>query len=127
MVNQTFNPDIVLDYAEQSALAATAATPGYKVMHRIFRSEVDKFILHLINANASDERDVLSRHYLAKSAAQFYHGVTARINEEVTQYTNGEKPNQVQQDATEGLLDIGERASTFDDLDEDLFLGEGTE
>lgn len=91
-------------------------------MHRIFRAEVDKFVLSLINADAANEKDVYARHILAKSAAQFYSGVTGRINEEVLQYTGSER-NPVPFDQTEGLLDIGD-AMSAEEIENEV-LGEG--
>jgi hypothetical protein len=125
MEQQTFNPDIHLNAGEQAALTQTAGTPGYTILHRILRAEVDRFVLNLINADAADEKDVYAKHLLAKSAAQFYQGVTERINEEVLQYTSAHRRVGKPQDVTESLLDIGEPASEQEDLENDEFLGEG--
>jgi hypothetical protein len=120
--NNKFTPEISLDHNERGQLTSTAATEGYKVMHRIFRAEVDKFIIDLINANPAEAKAVWAKHILAKAAAQFYNAVTARINEEVLQYTHATRTTDVPKDATEGILDIGEAAMSLDNLDS---FGEG--
>jgi hypothetical protein len=122
--NRTFAPEINLDRSEQAALAATVATPGYRIIHRIMKAEIDKFYLSFLNAPVGNDDEVLARHKLGKSAAQFYAGVTGRINEEVSQYTSASRANDRPFDETEGILDIGERASVESDLEENS-LGEG--
>jgi hypothetical protein len=117
-----FAPAIELDFQKRADLAATAATPGFKVIHEIMRAEVDSFLLAHINTKADNKEAIYASFVLAKTAAQFYEGVSKRINEEVLQYTAG-LGNQAPQDATEGVLDIGEVASTIADLPN--FFGEG--
>lgn len=127
MENEKFTPEISLDHNERGQLTSTASTDGYKVMHRIFRAEVDKFIVDLINANPADAKAVWAKHVLAKAAAQFYGAVTARINEEITQYTHAPRSTDLPTDATEGILDIGEVARSFEELgsfgEEDIING----
>lgn len=125
MENQQFNPEVRLDHNERGLLASTAATEGYRIMHRIFRAEVDKFVLDLINTPPDNAKAVWAKHVLAKAAAQFYHQVTSRINEEVVQYTSAPRTTDTPTDATEHVLDMGEIASTFADVYNDRFPEEG--
>jgi hypothetical protein len=91
--------------------------PGFQIFQRICSAEVDKFFVRLVNADSSDQNEVIAAHNLAKAAAQFYAGLEKRINEEVTQFVgtpmNNDKP---EADVTEGTLDLGEFASEFDNL-----------
>src|SRR5258706_1213987 len=83
---------------------------GFKVLHSIMRSECDKFIVAMINANPAEPREVLAKQALAKAAAQFYTAVTNRFNEERSIYTNAPHQNDKPLDSTEGILDLGELA-----------------
>ena len=112
------NPELQLEHGERAQLAAITAMEGYKILHRIMRSEVDKFFVALINAKPGDSKSVIASHLLAKAAAQFYQAVTNRINEEVTQYTAAPKVSDMPVDVTEGLLDLG-------DIAEQLGVGVG--
>lgn len=123
----SFNPDLVLEHNERAAVAQTVGTPGYKVIHgRIMRSEVDKFIVSLINAPEEDDSAIVAKHRLAKAAAQFFQAVTERINNEVQQYVAAVKASGPPVDPTEGHIDLGPAPSTFEDVDRDgQFTGEG--
>lgn len=103
-----FNPSISLDRGEQAQLLQCVATPGYKILNRIMRAEVDKFFLALLNTRAGLETDVLAAHKLAKAAAQFYEGVTERINEELIQFQNAPMSTDRPIDPTAAILDLGE-------------------
>jgi hypothetical protein len=116
--NKEFNPDLQLEHGERAVLAATAATPGFVIMHRIFRSEVDKFLIALINADPANSKEVVSRQLLAKAAAQFYQAVTTRINEEVMLYTHAPRADDKPIDITEQVLDIGEVQSFLEGDDD---------
>lgn len=114
-----FSPDIQLEYTERALIAQTVATQGYAIIHRIMRSEVDKFIVNLINADEDDEQAIVAKHKLAKSAAQFYQAVTDRINHEVHQYVAATQQNGPPVDPTEGLIDMGAPPSTLRDVEAD--------
>lgn len=117
MENGKFTPSIELDYTNRADLAAMCATPGYSVLHRIMRSEVDKFVLAIMNTQATDKEAVFNNFLVMKAAAQFYEGITQRVNGELMQYTaQGPAPAPV--DNTEGVLDIGEVASLQSDFGE---------
>lgn len=110
------NPDVELGRAEQAQLVQTYHSEGYRIMHRIMRAEVDKFIVAMVNANPADREEVLARHQMAKAAAQFFEGVTRKINEEVTQYTAAPTPGDKPIDVTEGILDLGYLGEQLDML-----------
>lgn len=116
MENGKFTPAVELTYMDQADLAATCATPGYGILHRLMRSEVDKFVLALINTEQGDKEEVYSAFLVSKAAAQFYQGVTNRINQEVIQYTASQGRDSSPIDGTEGILDIGELASNSQDF-----------
>lgn len=106
-MDRSYNPELALDHSDRGHLVQMASMPGYQVFHQLCRSEVDKFIVSLINAKPSEPAEVLSAQLLVKAAAQFYEGITDRVNEEIVQYTGSIKTNVYPVDPTEGLLDIG--------------------
>lgn len=118
------NPDLELGRAEQAHLVQTYHSEGYRIMHRIMRAEVDKFIVAMVNANPADREEVCARHVTAKAAAQFFEGVTRRINEEVTQYTAAPTPDDKPIDVTEGILDLGYLAEQLEELPHNILGGE---
>lgn len=112
-----FAPIVQLDYSDRSDLASTVATPGWKIVHRIMRGEVDKFILALINTKiegTDDKDEVYNKFLLSKAAAQFYQQVTDRVNEETLQYVASQN-NSGPVDMTEGILDIGDDSNHLEE------------
>lgn len=101
-----FEPQIALEHDERASLAQMAAMPGYKILHRLLRSQVDMFVISLVNVSAADPDDVLAAHQMAKAAAQFYDGITNVVNEEILAYTGAPRPGDKPIDSTEGILDL---------------------
>ncbi len=118
MISQ-FNPELKLSRHEQGALALVVAEEGYQVIHKICKTEIDKFILRLINEDATDPGSVLEAHRIAKAAAQFYAGITNVIKQNVEAYMSGKTIQQAPVDLTEGILDIGPVATTLEMLSEE--------
>lgn len=106
-MDNRFNPDLQLEHSERGLLAQLLSMPGYHVMYRVFRAEVDKFFVAVINANSAKAEEVVAAQITAKAAAMFYEGVTQRLNREVSGYIES-IPNNNEQvvDITEGLLDM---------------------
>lgn len=123
MDNRVFEPEIELEHDQRGQLAQTTATEGFRVLQRIMRSTVDSFLLDLINANAANQSEVLSRHNLAKAAAQFYQRVTNTVNEEVRLYVAAPRATDTPVDLTEHTLDLGALASRYADIEHDLEEG----
>ena len=111
MDNFSFEPEIALDERDRSNLASVVVMPGYRVLHRLLRAEVDRFILALINTDAKDDAGVIAAHRLAKAAAQFYEGVTSRVNEIVRNHLESSRQDEKPIDITENLLDLERRCS----------------
>lgn len=116
MEHQSFDPELRLEGVELAHLSVLAAMPGYRVLHRILRSEVDKFIISLINADGSDDAEILARHRLAKAASQFYQGATDRINEIIMHYRSAAAVDMKPVDVTENVLDLGDIERTAQQL-----------
>jgi hypothetical protein len=114
-VKTDFKPELQLDRGQQAALAQTCAGEGWKIVHLIARSEVDKFVLDLVNTDSGTEA-VLEKHRMSKVAAMLYEGIIRRINFEVQQYTS-DNTSKEPVDLTEGLLDIGPLASRQSDFE----------
>jgi hypothetical protein len=113
-----FEPVIELTDLERVELVQTCATSGFKVIHRILRSEVDKFVVAHMNVPVEDKDLAYARFVQSKTAAQIYQGMTDRINLELSVAVARSKEGQIEEvgDTTEGLLDIGEASSGMDDL-----------
>lgn len=122
-IQEQFNPEIELGPNERASLVVMAASEGFKVLHRILRSEVDKFIIDLINQDSDDDAAVLGKHKLAKAAAIVYDGITNRINGEIEAYASTHNVDPVPVDPTAKLLDYGPEPSTFEDIEQDTIDG----
>lgn len=108
---EDFAPELELEQGEVASLAAIMSHPGYKVIHKIFRSTVDRFTVAILNADSADDKQVLSRVRSAKVAAQIYTAFTNRANQEVADFMHQPRANDKPVDVTENL-DFGE-ASNF--------------
>jgi hypothetical protein len=97
-----------LDMLDGARLSALVVTDEFKVLQRIFESELQKFNTQLLNANPANKEEVLANHALAKAAAQFYQGVVNRINSEVEAYRYSPKLSDKPEDVTENVIDLGE-------------------
>lgn len=110
-----FTPEVELSNEDRSQLAHTMATQGFAIINRIMRSEVDKFVVDLINVSEADAEMVVAKHRLSKAAAQYYQGIISRLNAESQQYLReAGAAAQPVIDPTEGLIDMGEVASMSD-------------
>lgn len=109
-----FAPELSLDRVDRAHLVQIATTEGFRVLQRIMRTEVDRFILAGINADPADEAEVLSAHRMAKAAAQFFQGVTDRINEEILQFNSAAMANDAPIDVT-AALDLGDIAGQLEE------------
>jgi len=109
-LDNRFNPDLQLEHNERGLLAQLLSMPGYQVMHKVFRSEVDKFFVALINADPAQANEVLAKQITAKAAAQFYTAITERLQNEVVDYmATAPRVAEVMKDVTEDLLDMDDR------------------
>ena len=109
-MDNRFNPDLQLEHNERGLLAQLLSMPGYQVMHKVFRSEVDKFFVALINADPAQANEVLAKQITAKAAAQFYTAITERLQNEVVDYmATAPRVAEVMKDVTEDLLDMDDR------------------
>lgn len=115
-MDTAFNPELELDHHERAALALMASEEGYKILHRIIRSEVDKFVVDLINATGEDTAEVLEKHRISKVAAQLYEGWTRHVNHEIQNYSAAVQRLGPPIDPTEGMLDFG-RVASRDELE----------
>lgn len=105
-----FNPDLMLDHNERGLLAQLLSMPGYEVMHKVFRSEVDKFFVALINADPANTNEVVAKQITAKAAAQFYTAITGRLKNEVVDYvSSAPRLPEVIRDITDDLLDFDDQ------------------
>lgn len=120
-----YNPEVEFEHSERGEIAQTVASPGYRHITRIMRSEVDKFLLALLNVPEDDERAIIAKHRLSKAAAQVVQGITNRVNAEVQEFTAAVRAIGPPIDVTEGLVDLGPAASTLADLetDNEMLLG----
>lgn len=114
-----FEPEITLAHSDRAMVAQTVGTHGWKVIERIMRSVVDKYLVALINVDESDDKAIVAAHKLSKAAAQVYTDSMSRVHQEVQQYYAVAGVPTVPVDVTEGLIDLGPASSTLADLDFD--------
>jgi len=104
-----FNPEVVLDRAEQSHLASVVSQPGFAVIQKIGKSIVDQFVRVAINQK--EDEDVLKAHRNAKIAAQIYTMLIEHIKTEVMMYIqikDSEEPTVVESGDNLELQDFNE-------------------
>lgn len=105
-----FNPELELQHNERGLLAQLLSMPGYQVMHKVFRAEVDKFFVALINADPAEAQQVLAKQITAKAAAMFYTAITARLQREVAGYIESiPNTHEPVRDLTDALLDMDDQ------------------
>lgn len=112
-----FNPDLQLDTTDRANLAGLSSNEGFKVLQRIMRSEVDKFVVKLINTDPAKPKEIIAAHRLAKAAAQFYTAISNRVNEEIQTYIATPREGDRPVDVTSGVLDFGQIAAELSDTD----------
>lgn len=121
-MDNRFNPELQLEHNERGQLAQLLAMPGYQIMHKVFRAEVDKFFVALINADPAESNDVIAKQITAKAAAQFYTAITDRLKNEVVDYiSTAPQMAEVMKDATAELLDIDDQQISLNMEYLDLF------
>ena len=101
-------PEIHLGRDEQAHLAAIRPMPGFGILLKIAKAEVDKFLLRLVNTPTTDRDAVITHHMTAQVAAQLLTGCVNKVNEELELYANAPRTTDIPVDVTEGILDIGE-------------------
>lgn len=107
--------ELELDDHEIASLALLTGQPGWAVFHKIKRYVANKYITAMINVPSGSEA-VLEAQRVTKVAAQTYDDEINIINKIVQGYTQSRKPEGKPIDITEGLIDLGAPASTFEDL-----------
>ncbi len=112
-----YTPELILDPNEVAALALLTGQDGYKVIHKIIKHELSKFITAHINTATGNDSAITEGHRIIKTAVQLYDGATNSINTLVSTYTSAKQVDGRPIDVTEGLIDLGPAASTQDDLD----------
>lgn len=119
-------PEIELTQDDRIQLMQTLSTPGQVVFNRIFKSVVDGYTTHLLNSPEGNRDVAYERLLMSKIAAQLFTSLVKHINDEIERYKiiAAQTGAQIPRDDTEGLLDIGEYASTIDDLDADIAVEE---
>jgi hypothetical protein len=126
---RAYFPEIELTPDERAQLMQTISTPGQAVFNKVFKSVVDGYTTYLLNSPEGKPEIVVERLIMAKVAAQLFTSLVKHINAEIVQYkllmdqTAVQKPR----DDTAGLLDIGERPSTFEDVEQDDEIAQSIE
>jgi hypothetical protein len=102
----------------------TISTPGQAVFNKVFKSVVDGYTTHLLNTPEGNKDILLERLIMAKVAAQLFTSLVRHINIEIAQYKllMDQVAPVIPKDDTETLLNIGENASTFDDIEQDEII-----
>ena len=118
---RAYFPEIELTQDDRVQLMQTISSPGQAVFNRIFKSVVDGYTTHLLNSPEGNRDVAYERLLMSKIAAQLFTALVKRINDEVETFrvVASQANPQVPQDDTERILNIGDPASTFEDLDDD--------
>lgn len=118
---KAYFPEIELTQDDRAQLMQTISSPGQAVFNRIFKSVVDGYTTHLLNSPEGNRDVAYERLLMSKIAAQLFTALVKRINDEVETFrvVASQANPQVPQDDTERILNIGDPASTFEDLDDD--------
>ena len=126
---RAYFPEIELTQDDRVQLMQTISSPGQAVFNRIFKSVVDGYTTHLLNSPEGNRDVAYERLLMSKIAAQLFTELVKRINDEIEtcRVVASQGRPQVPQDDTEKILNIGELASTFDDLDGDAAIDETIE
>jgi hypothetical protein len=111
-------------------LSALSKMVGFPIEQRLMKSVVDQFMVDAFNANTGDPIDCQEKVRRAQVARGIFQSFVDKVNTYVTAYTLAEsgahKGEQVLEDPTEGVLDIGDYASELDGV-ENLFETSGPE
>lgn len=99
------DPDFELDGTEQSELAQTVATPGFKVVEKIMQAAVAQARVDLDNADPSKPNEVMGRHALSRATGIAITRIVTRINTEVSQFSDRPKASDTPKDDTELAMD----------------------
>ena len=120
---KAYFPEIDLTNDDRAQLMQTISTPGQVVFNKIFKSVVDGYTTHLLNSPEGNKEVMYERFLMSKVSAQLFTSLVNHINEEIAEYKAYVDQTALKlklpQDDTEGTLDIGIRASTFEDLEAD--------
>jgi hypothetical protein len=125
-----FEPEYEPDAIECMHLSALSKMVGFPIEQRLMKSVVDQFMVDAFNANTGDPIDCQEKVRRAQVARGIFQSFVDKVNTYVTAYTLAEsgahKGEQVLEDPTEGVLDIGDYASELDGV-ENLFETSGPE
>lgn len=111
-----FEPELELDDLEVASLALMTSQQGYRVFHKIIQHQFSEFVSAHINTATGNDHQIVEGHRVIKTAAQFYDGITNKVNRIVESYTADRKVEPKPVDITEGIVDLGPQASTQDDF-----------
>ena len=100
-----FNPEIGVSDTEAAQLGAMMGHPGFKVWLKISRSCADRFITHLLEAEDTDDNEIITRYRIAKIASQLLTMQCARMENIVGAWT-ASRDNDKPVDSAQGL-DLG--------------------
>lgn len=90
--------------ADMQQLMSILNMPGYAIMTRIFESEIDQMQVDMMNADPTNEKEVLAKHNLALAAGMFYQRVINRLHNDKEQFNAIKNAPQIQEDVTEPLF-----------------------
>jgi hypothetical protein len=94
-----------LTQVQRAILTSGVKTELVQLIFGIMKDEAFSFNKNLLLAKKQE--DILQAHALASAGAEFHDRVINRIENEIQQYTNSPRSNDLPQDFTEGMLDTG--------------------
>jgi hypothetical protein len=93
-----------LSEVEQGQLVTLRQMPGFQILLNLFESQIAQMQIDMINADATNEKEVIAKYHLAKASAMFFQRVVDLMNFEIEKFGNRAMANEVQPDLTEALL-----------------------
>lgn len=118
--DKTFMPDFQPNAQECASLHEIYRQPGFQVLQRMFRSQVDMFAKAAMNLPLDTPDSVVAAHHRqAKAAVQFYAGVAEQIDIALNTFRfQSQAPMQPEdaKDDTSEVLDLDDVAGALDEL-----------
>jgi hypothetical protein len=89
---------------EVAQLMTLVQMPGYEILKKIYIAEVDQLQVDMMNADPTNEKEVLAKHNLALAAGMFYQRVSNKVAGYIQEFGDRKKAQDVQPDQTAELF-----------------------
>ncbi len=94
-----------LNDQDRAQLAGLPQIPGFKVFLTLCDNEINHLNLDILQARATEEKEILARHNRAQAALLFYQNVTKQMSLEIESFTNRHISREIGPDPTAVLYE----------------------